>query len=104
MPGVYRSQRFEGVGDPVMRDLIDTTDPVLLRVDRKLRQDTQTAWDRYESTCRTGGTPEQRQYAYDIWTALEHKFWDAEKVAVRDHDREKAKLAAKAKAKAGSGK
>jgi hypothetical protein len=38
-----------------------------------LEKQAKAAWDRYGSCVRTGGTPEQRRFAFDQAMALEEK-------------------------------
>jgi hypothetical protein len=39
------------------------------------------AWRKYVSTCQTGGTPEQRRWAFDLWLKYEKK------AALAEHQR-----------------
>lgn len=75
------------------RDILDTADPVLNRIPRKLREQYVAAWDKYQSCCVTGGTPEQRQYAYEQARCVEEKFNVAVLFAKAEIKRENAKRA-----------
>jgi hypothetical protein len=41
------------------------------------------AWRKYVSTCQTGGTPEQRRWAFDLWLKLEKKDMLAERSRIK---------------------
>ena len=46
---------------------------LLDRVPRKLLHDYNMAWSKYQSACLTGGTDEQRKFAYQHASSMERK-------------------------------
>jgi hypothetical protein len=68
-------------------DLLDTKDPVITLVDRKLREEYMAVTAKYVSTCQLGGGDEEREFAY----ARARKVWDrfdkAKDVAAADYKR-----------------
>ena len=63
------------------------TAAILERVPLKTRNEYAAAWETYASTCRTGGTPEQRAYAYEKARIMEDKLQIATKAAAAEHKR-----------------
>lgn len=51
--------------------------PASLATVKALEAHAHDAWSKYKSTCRMGGTPEQRAWAYKTARAAEHELWAA---------------------------
>lgn len=60
-----------------------------MRTLANLAQLEKQAWSKYLNTCITGGTPEQRQWAFDRWLAAEDQ--------LDSHHKRERKRKAKAK-------
>lgn len=57
------------------------------RVPVKLRNEYDAAWEAYASTCRMGGTPEERSLAYERARLFEDRMQAAVKTAAAEHER-----------------
>ena len=81
-----------------MSDVLDTSDPVLLKVDRGLREEYQLKWNTY------AGSPSKA--AFDRAWACDQRFHKACRVAAADlkRENEQARERVQAAATSGSGK
>jgi hypothetical protein len=64
-----------------------TTAEILNRVPQRLRNEYDAAWEAYASTCRMGGTPEERSGAYERARKMEDRMQVAVKTAADEHKR-----------------